>query len=75
MLQLVNAGGSHADPLSATDDYIPPVLDAVLSVRSEKCPERIVLQPEGRELEFEYSEGRAYVRVNRVDIHSVLQID
>ena len=74
MVQLVNAGGSHADASSATEDYIPPVLDANLSIKLVEKPKKILLQPEGKELSFQYQNGRAYVRVDRVDIHHILEI-
>lgn len=74
MIQLVNGGGNHADPICATDDYIPPVVDIKLSVSHNKKPKRFVLQPEGRELAFEWSDGRADLRIDRVDIHNVIEI-
>ena len=73
-VQLVNGGGNHSYSSCATDDYIPPVLDIKLSVALDKKPEKLVLQPENKELEFEYKDGRAYVDVNRVDIHSIIEI-
>lgn len=72
MIQLVNAGGTHADSACATDDYIPPVLDVTLSVALDDAPKAIVLQPEGKELASTYRDGRATVSVPRVDIHSVV---
>ena len=74
MIQLLNAAGSHANDACATDDFIPPALDIELSIALDEKPRAMILQPEGRELDFEYRDGRAYVRVDRVDIHSILEI-
>ena len=74
MLQLVNAGGSHADAICATDDLIPPVLDICLSVELPRKPKAMKLWPEGKALDVEWRDGRAYVRIDRVDIHSVVEI-
>ncbi|MBQ8163424.1 MAG: hypothetical protein IJZ93_03535 [Clostridia bacterium] len=75
MIQLVNAGGAHADSSSATDDYIPPVLDIKLSISLPKAPEKLILHPEGTELPFAYgNNGKAIVCINRVDIHSIIEI-
>lgn len=74
MIQLVNAGGSHADNTCATDDYIPPVLDIKLSVALKNEPMALILQPEGISLPFEYKDGRAYVNVDRVDIHGIIEV-
>lgn len=74
MIQLVNGGGSHADTRSATDDRIAPALDIELSVALKDEPDALVLQPEGRKLDFEWRHGRAYVRIDRIDIHSVIEV-
>ena len=74
MIQLVNAAGSHNNPMSATDDLIPPALDIELSIALPCAPRAIILQPEGKTLPFEYRDGRAYLKVDRVDIHSILEI-
>ena len=74
MIQLVNTGGSHSDETCATDDYIPPVLNIELSIELSKAPLSLVLQPEGKKLPFKYNDGRAYVSVERVDIHSIIEV-
>ena len=73
-VQLVNAGGNHGDEMCATDDYIPPVLDIELSIALPKPPKALKLQPEGKELPFVYQNGRAYVKIDRLEIHRVLEI-
>lgn len=74
MIQLVNGAGTHADSMSATDDLIPPALDIELSISvdSENC--EFILQPQGKKLDFTVKDGRAYMRVDRVDIHSVIEM-
>ena len=74
MIQLVNGGGNHANPTCATDDYIPPVLDIELSIALPEKPEKLILQPEGRILPFDYRNGRAHVKIDRLNIHSILEV-
>ncbi|MBQ8344723.1 MAG: hypothetical protein IJY42_00455 [Clostridia bacterium] len=74
MLQLVNGGGNHANPTCATDDYIPPALDIELSIALPEKPDQLILQPEGRSLPFVYQNGRAYVSIDRVNIHSIVEV-
>ena len=74
MIQLVNGGGSHHNKECATDDYIPPVLDIRLSVAFGVPPKALILQPEGRPLAFEYKDGRAYFDIERVNIHSIVEV-
>ena len=74
MIQLVNAGGSHGNDQCATDDYIPPVLDTCISIELSSKPIKLILQPENRSLPFIYKNGRAYIRIDRIDIHSVIEV-
>ena len=74
MIQLVNAGGRHSDETCATDDYIPPVIDIKLSVALSDRPDKLILQPDNSEIPFEYRDGRAYFAVERVNIHSIIEV-
>jgi len=74
MVQLVNANGNHANPNSMTEDQIPAVTDVMISVACENAPEALILQPEGRKLAFEYRDGRAYVWLDKLGIHSILEV-
>lgn len=74
MLQLINANGSHRDLQTLTDDVLPPVVDARLSISMQNKPRALILQPEGRPLDFDYRDGRVYFSVDRVDIHSVVEV-
>ncbi len=74
-VQLVNANGSHASRETATEDFIPPVLDVTLSVAAEKKPAALILQPEGRRLDFTWSDGRITVTVPRIDLYDIMEIE
>lgn len=75
MIQLVNAGGTHTDASVASDDYIPPILDITLSLSLKNEPEALILQPQGRELMFtKEADGSFRVDIDRVDIHSVVEV-
>lgn len=73
-IQLVNANGAHANPNSATEDFIPPALDITLSIRCAQAPEKLILRPAGRELPFTYKDGWAFVSVDRLDLYEILEI-
>ena len=74
MIQLINGGGTHTDPTSATDDYIPPVLDIMLTI-SLPCVDKMILQPEGKELDIiRHENGKLSVSIPRVDIHSIIEV-
>ena len=73
-IQIVNANGNHCNPNVLTDDTLPPLIDLKLSIALDKAPKSLILQPEGRELSFEYKDGRAFVDIDRINIHAVLEI-
>lgn len=74
LIQLVNAGGTHADRCAATDDYIPPVLDVKLSI-SAPSAKKLILQPQGIQLPIEHtSNGKISTTIPRIDIHSIIEI-
>ncbi|MBE7053176.1 MAG: hypothetical protein E7391_02745 [Ruminococcaceae bacterium] len=74
LLQLVNANGNHANPNSVTEDMILPVFDIKLSVKSDNMPNKVVLQPDNKILDFEYKNGRIYFSIDKVDIHSIVEV-
>lgn len=75
MLQLLNGNGNHGNVLCDTEDFIPPSLDICVSVECERAPKAIKLQPEGKELPFEYKNGRVYVEIDRLYMHNILEFE
>lgn len=73
-VQLVNANGQHRDISIASDRFISPCVDIRLSLKTNGKPDKLILQPEGRELDFEWCGSRAYVNVDRVAIHEVIEV-
>lgn len=74
MIQLVNAGGTHADRAVATDDYIPPVLDVKLTISASNA-KKLILHPEETELPITYNpDGKISCSIPRIDIYSILEI-
>ncbi len=73
-IQLVNANGRHTDSGCATEDSIPACRDIVLSIACDKEPKALIQRPCGRELKFRMKNGRAIVRLDRVDIHEIIEV-
>ena len=74
MLQLSNANGNHNNTNCATEDFIPPVVDIRLSIAMEQPPKKLIFQPDGKELAFEFVDGRVYFDIDRVNIHNVIEV-
>ncbi|MBR2474209.1 MAG: alpha-L-fucosidase [Clostridia bacterium] len=74
MLQLVNANGEHANARCVTEETIPPVLDIKLSIKVDCPPEKLLLQPGNKPIDYEYRDGRIYFDVDRVNLHSIVEV-
>jgi hypothetical protein len=46
-----------------------------VSVKTPSKPVKIVMQPEGKEMQFSYSNGKSTVLIPKLEIHSVLEIE
>ena len=75
MIQLVNANGTHRAACIATEDRIPPCLDAEIAIRLSRKPASLRLEPAGEDLPFVYEEGEARVRIPRIDLHEVIVVE
>lgn len=74
LVQLLNGNGNHHNILCDTEDFIPPVIDIELSISQDIAEHRLVLQPEGKELDFYEKDGRIYIKLDRLDMHNVIEI-
>jgi len=74
MIQLVNANGNHADPRSATEDFIPACYNVQLALNLSAKPQKLILQPEGKELDFAYENGKASVKLDRLNMHEIIEV-
>ncbi len=73
LVQLVNANGNHRDPTMATEEFIPAAEDIKLSLKKDSV-EKIVLQPEGKEIPFEQKDGKIVLTIPRVEIHNIAEV-
>jgi len=73
-VNLVNIAGEHTNQNAIGYDEIPSLKNLMISIKTEKKPAKIILQPDGRELQFEYSDGISKVVVPELLIHSILEI-
>ncbi|MBR4942125.1 MAG: alpha-L-fucosidase [Clostridia bacterium] len=73
MIQLVNANCNHGGKAHATWDMIPPVCNVRISVAAEEGT-KFILRPEGKVLTPEFKDGRAYLDVGTVEIHSIVEV-
>lgn len=75
LIQLVNTSGDHANRHVKGIDEIPVLRDLKLSVRAERKPKSVIVQPEGRPLKYSFKNGRVDFTLPELAIHSVIEIN
>jgi len=72
-VHLVNTSGDHKK--AGIINEIPPVGPLKISIRCDKKPAALTLQPSGKSLNFSYIDGKAVVTVEQIDIYDILIIE
>jgi len=73
-VNLLNRGGSHADPACFAFDSLPPLRDIALEIDYPGAPAEVRLEPEGIALPFTWEDGVIHTTVDKLDIHSVVTV-
>jgi len=74
MINLVNTLGDHSNLAYAGFDEIPAQRNLEVSVKLGKNPQSVILQPEGKKLKVEYTNGKAVFVVPELKIHNIVEI-
>ncbi len=73
-VNLINMAGEHTNQTAIGYDEIPSLKGLTVSICTANKPAKIVLQPEGKELEFDFQNGVSKVVVSELAIHSILEV-
>jgi hypothetical protein len=71
-INLMNVAGESTNQAAIGYDQIPALTDISLTIKGK--PSKIVLQPEGRVLNFTSAEGKSTVVIPKIEIHSILEV-
>lgn len=74
LIQLVNTSGDHANRSVKGIDEIPELRNLNVEIRLEKKPRKILLQPEGRPLQFDYTDEKVSLVIPSLKIHDIVEI-
>lgn len=74
-VNLVNTSGPHANSDIYVFDDIPKVGPLDVTIRLENKPKKITLEPEGRELEYQYINGEVSLILNSLEIHKIILVE
>jgi len=71
-VNLVNTAGPHkTKPIL---DSVPPVGPLQITIRMEKKPASVTLEPGGQPLAFEHRDGETHLTLPKLEIHSVIAV-
>jgi hypothetical protein len=73
-VNLVNTSGDHANPNYSGFDEIPSLTELKVSVKLDKKPSGVILQPEGTKVKVSYANGQAVFVVPELKIHTVIEL-
>ncbi|MDR1524149.1 MAG: hypothetical protein LBS79_02685 [Tannerella sp.] len=73
MIHLVNTSGDHKG--AGIIRSIDPAGPLQVTVRCDRKPSRITLQPAGKACDFTWSDGKAQLKVDAVEIYDILVIE
>lgn len=71
-INLINVAGENTNQAAIGYDQIPPLTDLVVRIKGK--PTQVVLQPEGKALDFTSAEGESTVAVPKIEINSILEV-
>ena len=74
-IHLVNTAGPHADPPAEGIAKVPAIGPLKVSIRLAQKPQALLLQPEGRSLDFSWEAGKATVKVPQLELYSILVVE
>lgn len=75
MINLVNTAGPHANEKVYVFDEIPSTGSLEIAVRVSTRPEKVTLEPEGKNLAFKFVNGQIKTTVSDLKIHAILVIE
>lgn len=74
LVNLINMTGNHANKAIHASDEVQPLYNLKVTVKTPQKPKSVILQPENKALPFAYKNGEAVFSVNKLAIHSIIEI-
>jgi len=71
-INLINVAGEHTNQAAIGYDQVPALTDLSVSINGK--PSKIILQPERKELNITFANGKSTVLIPKLEIHSILEV-
>ena len=73
-IHLINVAGQHDNEKVFEWAEIPPLCNLDVRYKTNRKPSKLILQPEGKELPFNFKDGVVSFVVPKLDIYSIVQV-
>jgi hypothetical protein len=74
-IHLVNTSGPHANAPDRGIQEVKPLGPLTVSIRLDRPPKAVIMQPGGKSLDMAWAQGRATVSIPRLDLYSILVVE
>lgn len=74
LIQLINTSGDHANRHVKGIDEIPVLTNLKVSVNISEKPRKVLLQPEGKLLKFDFTGNKVSIVIPELKIHDIVEI-
>lgn len=74
-VHIINTAGSHFNSKVYEYDNIPATGELKLELTADKPVKKVILQPEGKELKIVSKNGKVFITVPSVTVHSIVQVE
>ena len=74
LIQLINTSGDHANRYVKGIDEIPVLTNLKVSVNISEKPRKVLLQPEGKLLKFDFTGNKVSIVIPELKIHDIVEI-
>lgn len=72
LINLINVAGEHTNQSAIGYDQVPALTNLTVLIKGK--PSKVILQPEGTELQTTFANGKTLVQLPRLEIHSILEL-
>ena len=74
-VNLLNHSTPHSNSRVSNFDEILPIMDLKVLIEYPRNPRRVIEMPSGKELEYEYKDGRVVTKLDKLEVHSIITIE
>ena len=74
-LHCINMLGQHNNPDIYTFNAIPSIHNIEVCLNLGRCPQKLVLQPEGTVIPFVYQDGKIRFTIDKLDIYGIISVE